>query len=113
MTPHRWLSALAALGLFSFGASSAHACGVSASGVASCSLTEHDEALRPHWAFGVSGLYTSTRLRFNDELYASQVRFATLATLAYLPSAKLVLQVGAGAALGGSLILPDGTHQFT
>lgn len=61
----------------------------------------------------MSGLYTSTRLRFNDGLYADQVRFATLATLAYLPTARLVLQVGAGAAFGGSLTLPDGSHQFS
>jgi len=113
MRPHGWLSALAVVGLLLLAAANARACGVSASGVASCSLTEHDEALRPRWAFGVSGLYTSTRLRFNDGLYADQVRLATLATLAYLPSAKLVLQVGAGAAFGGSLTLPDGAHQFT
>jgi len=113
MRAHGWLSALAAVGLLLLRASSAPACGVSASGVASCSLTEHDEALRPHWAFGVSGLYTSTRLRFNEDLYAGQVRFATLATLAYLPTAKLVLQVGAGAAFGGSLTLPGGSYQFS
>ncbi len=69
--------------------------------------------MRPHWAVGASGLYTSTRLRFNDALYADQVRFATVATLAYLPTAWLVLQAGAGAAFGGSLTLPDGSHQFS
>jgi len=36
-----------------------------------------------------------------------------LATLAYLPTPKLVLQAGAGAAFGGFLRLPDGEHQFT
>ncbi|HYQ01439.1 MAG TPA: hypothetical protein VER96_22355 [Polyangiaceae bacterium] len=105
--------ALAVLGVVLFGAVPARACGVSASGVASCSLAEHDEAVRPRWALGVSGLYTSTRLRFSDDLHADQVRFATLATLAYLPTSKLVLQLGAGAAFGGSLTLPDGGHQFT
>jgi hypothetical protein len=105
--------ALSALLLVLLGAPSASACGVSASGVASCSLAEHDEAVRPRWAVGVSGLYTSTRLRFSEDLHADQVRYATLATLAYLPSAKLVLQVGAGAAFGGSLTLPDGEHDFT
>jgi hypothetical protein len=104
---------LAALGLTLLDVGSANACGVSASGVASCSLAEHDEATRPHWAVGVSGLYTSTRLRFSDDLHADQVRYATLASLAYLPTAKLVLQAGAGAAFGGSLTLPDGEHQFT
>jgi len=109
----RWLSAMAGLGLLSFAAPRARACGVSASGVASCSLTEHNEALRSRWAVGVSGLYTSTRLRFSDGLYADQVRYAALATVAYLPLEKLVLQVGAGAAFGGSLTVPDGVHRFS
>jgi len=105
--------ALATFALALLEAPSAHACGVSASGVASCSLAEHDEEVRARWAVGVSGLYTSTRLRFSDDLHADQVRYATLATLAYLPTAKLVLQAGAGAAFGGSLTLPDGEHRFT
>jgi hypothetical protein len=90
----------------------AKACGVSASGISSCSLAEHDEAERTRWAVGVSGLYTVTRLRFSGSLYADQVRYATLASLAYLPTPKLVLQAGAGAAFGGSLTLPDGKYQF-
>ena len=105
--------ALAGLGLLLLKAAPAHACGVSASGVASCSLAEHDEAVRPRWAVGISGLYTSTRLRFSDRLYAEQVRYATLATLAYLPTSKLVLQAGVGAAFGGSLSLPNGEYQFS
>jgi hypothetical protein len=107
------MMAVAALGLLLLGAAPARACGVSASGVSSCSLAEHDEAVRPRWAVGVSGLYTSTRLRFSGGLYADQVRYATLATLAYLPTAKLVLQAGAGAAFGGSLTPPDGEYQFS
>jgi hypothetical protein len=91
----------------------ARACGVSASGVASCSLDEHNEATRPHWAIGVSGLYTSTRLRFSDSLRTDQVRYASLATIGYLPSPKLVLQLSAGAAFGGSLQAPNGEHQFS
>ncbi|HEY3668747.1 MAG TPA: hypothetical protein VGL19_22270 [Polyangiaceae bacterium] len=91
----------------------AKACGVSASGVSSCSLAEHDEAKRPRWAVGVSGLYTVTRLRFSGSLYADQVRYATLASLAYLPTPKLVLQAGVGAAWGGSLTLPDGKYDFS
>jgi hypothetical protein len=90
----------------------AKACGVSASGVSSCSLAEHDEAVRPRWAVGVSGLYTVTRLRFSGSLYADQVRYATLASLAYLPTPKLVLQAGVGVAFGGSLTLPDGRYEF-
>jgi hypothetical protein len=91
----------------------AKACGVSASGVSSCSLAEHDEAERPRWALGVSGLYTVTRLRFTGSLYADQVRYATLASLAYLPTPKWVLQAGAGAAWGGSLTLADGKYEFS
>jgi hypothetical protein len=91
----------------------ARACGVSASGVASCSLAEHAEEVRPHWATGVSALYTSTRLRFNGSVEADQTRYATLAALAYLPSPTLVLQAGVGVALGGSLTLPDGKHEFS
>jgi hypothetical protein len=105
--------AVAALGLLLLSAAPARACGVSASGVSSCSLAEHDEAVRPRWAVGVSGLYTSTRLRFSGGLSADQIRYATLATLAYLPTAKLVLQAGAGAAFGGSLTLADGEYQFS
>jgi hypothetical protein len=91
----------------------AHACGVSASGVSSCSLAEHDEAVRPRWAVGVSGLYTSTRLRFSGDLHADQVRYASLATLAYLPTPRLVLQLGAGVAFGGSLTPPDGKYEIS
>lgn len=109
----RWLLALSGVGLVVIDAAAARACGVSASGIASCSLAEHDEAVRPHWAVGVSGLYTSTRLHFGGGLYADQVRYATLATLAYLPTAKLVLQAGVGAAFGGSLTLADGEYRFS
>ncbi len=111
-TPAHFFSVgLAAAGLLA--APRAHACGVSASGVSSCSLEEHDEAVRPHWAVGVSGLYTSTRLRFSGSLHADQIRYASLATLAYLPTPKLVLQLSAGAAFGGSLTAPDGEHTFS
>jgi hypothetical protein len=113
MTPQRWPSALLGVGLFLLGVRSARACGVSASGVASCSLAEHDEAVRPHWLVAVSGLYTSTRLRFGEGLHADQVRYATLATLAYLPTARLILQAGVGAAFGGSLTLPAGEYRFS
>lgn len=113
MKPKRWLSAFAGVSLVILGAGPARACGVSASGVASCSLAEHDEAVRARWVVAVSGLYTSTRLRFGEELEADQVRYATLSQLAYLPTAKLVLQAGLGATFGGSLTLPDGEHRFS
>lgn len=102
-----------AFALISFSARSGRCCGVSASGVASCSLAEHNEAMRPRWAVGVSGLYTSTRLSFGDGLHADQERYASLASLAYLPTPRLALQVGAGATFGGSLTLPDGEHEFS
>ena len=69
--------------------------------------------MRPRWALGVSGLYTNTRLRFSGSLYADQTRYATLATLAYLPTPKLVLELGVGAAFAGSLTPPDGDHSFS
>ncbi|MES1179511.1 MAG: hypothetical protein ABUL62_34665 [Myxococcales bacterium] len=114
---HRSALRLALSGLF-FGSAlawsgRAYSCGVSASGVSSCSLAEHDEAVRPHWAVGVSGLYTSTRLRFSGSLHADQVRYASLASLAYLPTPRLVLQAGVGVAFGGSLTVPDGKHEFS
>jgi hypothetical protein len=108
-----WLFSAPITALLALIAPRAEACGVSASGVSSCSLAEHDEAVRPHWAVGVSGLYTVTRLRFSGSSYADQVRYATLASLAYLPTPKLVLQVGAGVAFGGSLTLPDGKYEFS
>ena len=107
------LTVAACAGLWGFCATRANACGVSAAGVPFCSLTEHDEAERPKWAVGVSGLYTSTDLHLSDSLRADQAREATLATLAYMPSPKLILQAGAGATLGGSLTLPDGKYEFS
>jgi hypothetical protein len=91
----------------------ARACGVSADGVSSCNLDEHDEDTRPHWRLGASGLYTSTALRFDGSLRGDETRLATLATAAYLPSRRVALQVGLGAALGGELAMPDGAHTFS
>ncbi|HKO91464.1 MAG TPA: hypothetical protein VJU61_09950 [Polyangiaceae bacterium] len=108
----RWLVALLGGPALLLVAPAARACGVSASGVASCSLAEHAEEVRPHWATGVSALYTSTELRFDGSVDADQTRYAALAALAYLPTATLVLQAGVGVALGGSLTLPDGKHEF-
>ncbi len=92
----------------------AHACGVSGvDGVASCSLAEHNEAVRPHWAVSASGLYTNTALRFSGGLRFPQTRYAGIAALAYLPTPELTLQVGAGAAFGGHLDTPDGRYEFS
>src|SRR5882724_1788446 len=90
----------------------AEACGVSASGVASCSLAEHEEAERPRWAVGLSGLYTSTRLRFSNSLRADETRYAAVSSLAYMPSSKLLLQVGLGATFAGRLVVADQRYDF-
>jgi hypothetical protein len=105
------LSLACALGLFT---ERARACGVSGvDGVSSCSLAEHDEAVRPRWAVSASGLYTNTTLRFSGGIHGDQTRYAGLAALAYLPTPVLTLQLGAGATFGGSLTLPDGRHDFS
>lgn len=95
------------------GAARALACGVSASGVASCSLAEHLAEREPHWALGVSGLYTSTSVRFSGGNRADETRAATLASLAWLPSPRLVLQASLGSELGGALTLPSGPYDFS
>ena len=89
------------------------ACGVSAAGVASCSLAEHEEAERPRWAVGVGGVYTSTALRFTGTVRAEQARYGTLALLAYMPVPRWVLHLGVGSTFGGSLALPDGKYRFS
>ena len=104
------LSVVLAGGLLTRGV---EACGVSASGVASCSLAEHEEASRPHWAVGLSGLWTSTRLRFSNSVRADETRYGALASLAYVPSRKLVLQLGAGATFAGRLVAADQTYDFS
>lgn len=94
-------------------AAPARACGVSASGVSSCSLAEHLEQTRPHWALGASALYTSTRLRFSGDLHGDETRWAALGVFAWLPTPVLVLQAGLGVAIDGSLRLPEGVYDFS
>jgi hypothetical protein len=91
----------------------ARACGVSATGVASCSLAEHQEATRRRFGVGVGGGLTRTALRFDDSLRAEQTRSLVLGQLAFLPSRSLALEAGAGAALGGSLTAANGRHDFS
>ena len=88
----------------------ARACGVSATGVASCSLAEHRDAT--HFNLGATGTYTDTALRFGTSLRATQTRAAALAVLAYLPTRSLALELGVGATFAGALTLPDGKHEF-
>ncbi|MEO6601838.1 MAG: hypothetical protein ABIQ16_18310, partial [Polyangiaceae bacterium] len=83
-----------------------------ASGVASCSLAEHEEATRPHWAIGLSGSYTNTRLRFSGGVRGSEARYGTQASLAYLPTARLVLQAGVGLSAGGELVIEGERYEF-
>jgi hypothetical protein len=91
----------------------AEACGSSGpDGVSACSLAEHEEAERPRWRIGVSGVYTSTALHFSSTLETSETRYALLAEVAYAPTAHLTLSAGLGAALGGRLVAPDGPHDF-
>lgn len=52
-------------------------------------------------------------MQLSDSLRADQIRYATLAALAYMPTTKLILQAGAGATLGGSLTLPAGKYEFS
>ncbi len=105
-------SALLAVALVGI-ASRAAACGVSATGVASCSLAEHQESERSRWAVGVAGSYTSTALRFSDSLRTDQTRGAVLGELATMPTPTLALEAGFGVAFGGSLTAPDGVHHFS
>jgi hypothetical protein len=76
-------------------------------------LAEHEEATRPHWAVGLSGLYTSTALRFSNSVRADETRYATQASLAYLPSKKLVLQAGIGATFAGHLVIDQQRYDFS
>jgi hypothetical protein len=94
-------------------ASRASACGVSVDGTWSCSLEEHDEALRPRWHLGASGLYTATALRFSDHVRGDETRFATVATASYAPTARLSIQASAGATFAGRLRMADGDYDFT
>jgi hypothetical protein len=109
----RVLSSLACLCMV-MPASRALACGVSGpDGVWSCSLEEHDEALRPRWHVGAAYVFTSTALRFSHDVRAEQTRNAIVATAAYAPSPRLTWQFSAGAAFAGELRLPDGSYALS
>lgn len=105
--------ALAALGVaLLLRPTPAFACGVSADGVWSCSLEEHDEEMRPRWKLGASGLYTATALDFGKGRRGDQQRAAALASLGYAPTRRLSLQASAGATFGGALDMKDGRYDF-
>ncbi|HET8938074.1 MAG TPA: hypothetical protein VFN67_31740 [Polyangiales bacterium] len=94
-------------------AATAWACGVSGpDGVWSCSFEEHEEELRPRWNVGVAGMLTATSLRFGDAGRGDQSRTGAVISAAYAPTPRLRLQASVGAALGGELRMPNGTHRF-
>ena len=94
--------------------SRALACGASGSdGVAFCSIAEHRADSRPHWSFGYSGLFTSTRLRFSGGVAGDETRNVLMATIAYSPSPRVTLHASAGASLFGTLDMPDGAYRFS
>jgi hypothetical protein len=100
--------------LVSTGARVARACGSSGpGGVSACSLAEHEEDERPKWRIGFSGVATSTALHLSNGMHADETRLASVATLTYAPTSRVALEASAGAALGGKLTLPDGSHEFS
>jgi hypothetical protein len=93
---------------------SAAACGVStADGVAACSLAEHEEATRPRWHVGASGIYPSTAIEFGGGLRTPETRAAALASVLYQPTPRVTLQAGMGATFGGGLETPTGRYNFS
>jgi hypothetical protein len=92
----------------------AAACGSSGpDGVSACSLGEYEEAQRPRWRVGVSGVYTSTVISFSSALHMGETRYAALADVAYAPTSRLSFSAGVGAVVGGRLLAPDGAHDFS
>jgi hypothetical protein len=97
-----------------FPARAARACGTSGpDGVSACSLAEYEESQRPRWRLGLSGVYTSTVIRFSGALQTGETRYAGLAELSYAPTSRLAFSAGLGAAVGGRLLAPDGAHDFS
>ena len=92
----------------------ARACGVStADGLSACSLSEHEAETRPRWSAGASGIYTSTAIRFSNDLRSDETRAAVAASLAYHPSSRTTVQLAMGGTFGGRLVTPEGTHDFS
>jgi hypothetical protein len=94
-------------------ASRTQACGVSGpDGVWSCSIAEHDEEIRPRWSLGAVSLYSASALRFRHGPHVEIERAAVLGLASYAPTARLRLQLSAGASISGQLNLPNGAHDF-
>jgi len=91
----------------------ARACGVStADGLSACSLSEHEEAERPRWRVGASGVYTSTAIKFAGAAGNPETRASLVASLAYQPTPRWTFQLAARATLGGKLETPTGQYDF-
>lgn len=114
MRRYRWLhGALVVAVALLLQASHARACGVSGpDGVWSCSIAEHDEEVRPRWSLGAASLYSASALRFRRGPHVEIERVAVLGMASYAPSARLRLQLSAGAGVSGQLGLPNGVHDF-
>jgi hypothetical protein len=92
----------------------ARACGVStADGLSACSLEEHEEATRPRWHAGASGVYTSTAIQFQGSVRSDETRGAVVASLAYQPSRRTTFQLALGGTFGGRLSTPTGQYDFS
>jgi hypothetical protein len=94
----------------------AFACGASAggiAGIAGCSLDEHNEAVRKKWHVGVSGAFTSTAIRFDDDLRFDQTRNVVFATLDYAPKPNMTLELGAGSLVDGSFERSGAVFDFS
>jgi hypothetical protein len=110
----RVFGALAGVTLLVATTARGHACGVStADGLSACSLSEHEEATRPRWHAGASGIYTSTSIKFSDSLRGDETRSSVVASLAYHPTARLSYQVAVGGSFGGRLVTPAGNQEFS
>jgi hypothetical protein len=72
-------------------------------GVSSCSLEEHQEAVRPKWRVGAGFGFASTSVKFGDMRF-EQTRGSALATLDYAPLPRWTFEAGAGALLFGELV---------
>lgn len=100
------LSLAAGLLAVAAGAAPAAACGITAGGTAgitSCSLDEHEEAVRRKWHLGSSYAFSSTGLVFDGDRRFVQERHASLVTLEVRRTRRTTLVVGAGGFLGGHL----------
>jgi hypothetical protein len=112
-----WLlaGALLAFPLYLLGARPAWACGISAGGtvgITSCSLEEHEEAVRRKWHVGSSYAFSSTGLVFDGGRRFVQERHASLVTLEIRRTRRATLLLGTGAFLGGHLRSESARYDF-